>query len=164
MIHVLLLRHAKSSWANPEIDDIDRPLNKRGKRGARGIGRWLQAQHWAPDTILCSPARRTRETCEGLGLRPAPVIANTLYEAEAETIIARLREAEGETILLIGHNPGIAEAAHRLAATRPDHPRFDDYPTAALLALRFEIDTPADIEDGAGAVVAFLTPHDLPEP
>lgn len=163
MKELILLRHAKSSWANPDIDDIDRPLNKRGKRGAKALGDWMRAHEGVPDQVLCSPARRTRETWEGLGLDSALAIKDCLYHADPDTMLRAIRDAEGNRVLLIGHNPGIAFLAHQLVETAPAHDRFGDYPTGALTHLSFDVASNADIEPGAGQVLHFLTPHDLVE-
>lgn len=162
MTDVLLLRHAKSSWKNPALDDRDRPLNKRGRRAAAEMGRWLADRGPTPDAILCSPARRTRETVERLGLGAEPRIVDAIYEATPSDLAAVLRAAEGGRILLVGHNPAIAVLAEALAAAPPDHPRFADYPTCALTVLRFD-GPPAAITAGAGEVLDFVTPHDLAE-
>src|SRR6056297_125572 len=139
MKHLLLLRHAKSSWANPELADIDRPLNKRGKRGATAVGRWMRENGWIPDAALVSAARRTRETWERLELPGTPELRDDLYDAGPEALLTALRAARGDTVLLIGHNPGIGALAHRLDVAAPGHPRFEDYPTAGLAVLAFDI-------------------------
>ncbi|WP_116134298.1 histidine phosphatase family protein [Tropicimonas sp. IMCC34043] len=163
MLHVLLLRHAKSSWVNPEISDFDRPINKRGKRAAKAIGAWLAKEELNPDRVLSSSARRTRETWEGMKLPGQPDLRKELYHAGPEEMLAMLQAVTpgAGTILMIGHNPGVAELAHMLVAEQPDHPRFDDYPTGALLVAGFDVKTPAEIAPGSGQVVRFLTPHDL---
>ena len=160
MTQLLLLRHAKSSWANPEMPDIERPLNKRGNRAARAMGQWLRANGLLPDRALVSAARRTRETWERLGLEAELELRPDLYEAEPDALLAALRGTSGQTVLMIGHNPGIGALARALAAAPPDHPRFADYPTAALTALRFPGPW-SEIAPGTGEVTAFLTPHDL---
>ena len=163
MLHLLLLRHAKSSWVNPELSDFDRPLNKRGKRAARAMGDWLRREGWAPDLVLCSSSRRTRETWEAMALDGTPELRQDLYEAGAGRLLEVLRAtpAGPGRILLIGHNPGISMLASDLVAAPPDHPRFDDFPTAALLIVGFEAGSPAGIEPGTGRVERFVTPHDL---
>lgn len=161
MKHLILLRHAKSSWVNPDLDDFDRPLNKRGKRSAKALGEWLRAEGWQPDLVLCSAARRTRETWEGLGLPGEPVLRKDLYHAMPEGMLAILRAATAQTILLIGHNPGIAALAQDLVREAPQHPRFSDYPTGALLVAGFELKKWSKLGARSGEVKAFLTPHDL---
>ena len=161
MKHLLLLRHAKSSWNNPDLDDIDRPLNKRGKRASGDLATWFRTEGWAPDEVLCSPARRTKETLERLNLDCAPYFRDDIYEAPPGRLLAAIQQAEGERVLMIGHNPGIGALARYLAEAPPDHPRFDDYPTGALTILRFDLDDWEGLQPSSGEVVAFLTPHDL---
>jgi phosphohistidine phosphatase len=159
---LILLRHAKSSWANPEMDDIDRPLNKRGKRAAADLGAWLKAEGWSPDEVLCSVARRTRETLDRLKVTGCePTFRDDIYEAPPGRLLAAVQGATGETVMMVGHNPGIGALAQYLAAQTPDHPRFDDYPTGAVTILRFDIEDWAAIQPASGEVAAFLTPHDL---
>ena len=159
---LILLRHAKSSWANPEMDDIDRPLNKRGKRAAADLGAWLRREGWIPDEVLCSAARRTRETFDRLKLASCdPTLREDIYEAPPGRLLAALQGATGETVMMVGHNPGIGALAQYLAATKPQHPRFDDYPTGAVTILRFDIADWAEIQPGTGEVAVFVTPHDL---
>lgn len=161
MKHLILLRHAKSSWVNPELEDFDRPLNKRGKRSARALAKWFRESDWKPDQVLCSSARRTRETWEELDLAGTPELRDDLYHAGADRMLKALRHAEGKTVLLIGHNPGIAALAHVLVSTPPDHSRFDDFPTGSLLVADFDIKKFAKLAPGTGEVREFLTPHDL---
>lgn len=161
MRHLILLRHAKSSWVNPDVEDFDRPLNKRGKRSAKALGKWIRSNPWQPDEILCSAARRARETCEGLKLPVGADLRQDLYHAEPGTMLEVLRNANGKTVLMIGHNPGIAAFAHLLAETPPDHPRFTDYPTGALLVLGFDTKNWAKVSPHSGVVETFVTPHDL---
>ncbi|SFD10533.1 SixA phosphatase family protein [Tropicimonas isoalkanivorans] len=163
MKHLILLRHAKSSWVNPELNDIDRPLNKRGKRSAKALGKWLRNSEWQPDEILCSSARRARETWEALKLAGEADMRPVLYHATPETMLDALRGATGETVLMIGHNPGIAAFAQDMADAAPDHPRFTDYPTGALLVLAFDVATWSEVQPQQGKPRQFLTPHDLAE-
>jgi phosphohistidine phosphatase len=161
MRHLLLLRHAKSSWANPDIDDIDRPLNKRGKRAAADLGKWIRTEGWIPDEVLCSAARRTRETLERLKLGVEPTLRTDIYEAPPGALLGAVQDATGSRVLMVGHNPGIGALAQILAAEKPRHSRFDDYPTGSLTILRFNLDDWAKIQPASGEVAAFLTPHDL---
>ena len=161
MRHLILTRHAKSSWATPGLGDHDRPLNGRGRRGATALGHWLRAEDLSPDQILCSPSARTRETCKRLGLAIAPDLHDRLYLAQPADMLDVLRRAKGKSVLMIGHNPGICAFAQALVATLPVHDRFADYPTGATLVARFEIDDWSDLAPGTGTVRAFVTPHDL---
>lgn len=158
---LILMRHAKSSWSDVTQADHDRPLNKRGQRSARALGDWLRKHDHAPDQILCSSAARAQETCAGLNLGlPAPAV-RTLYLAEPETMMRALQAATGRVVLMIGHNPGIADFAFRLVRKPPQHDRFLDYPTGATLVADFDVAGWSDIDWAQGRTVDFITPREL---
>ncbi|MEM8979950.1 MAG: histidine phosphatase family protein [Pseudomonadota bacterium] len=162
MIELILLRHAKSDWSLAGQPDIERPLNARGQRGAAAIGAWLNAAGLIPDEVFCSSATRTQETVArlGLGLEHQAQYTRALYHAEPEGILDVLAGATASRVLLVAHNPGIAELAHRLADVAPSHPRFADYPTAATTVLQFNTDWPK-LSRVRGKVLHFVTPKDL---
>jgi phosphohistidine phosphatase len=116
-----LLRHAKSTW-DDDADDHRRPLNKRGREAARLIGNTLPKAIDAPLLVLCSSALRARETAElalaGFAQPPHVLYEDGLYLASAARLVERLRELDEstDTVLLIGHNPGLHELAIDLAA------------------------------------------------
>lgn len=157
---LILMRHCKSDWSH-DLKDHDRPLNPRGQRSARALGQWLRQSGTLPDQILCSSALRTRETCDGLRLAVEPELRADLYLAEPGAMLAALRQARGATVLMIGHNPGIADLAQRLVTTPPPHPRFDDYPTGATLVASFPIDDWQALTPASGTVQEFISPRDL---
>ncbi|MBQ0749349.1 MAG: histidine phosphatase family protein [Roseovarius sp.] len=159
---LILMRHAKSDWGDPRLPDSARPLNARGRRAATALGVWLRAQNLRPDQILCSSSVRTQETCARLKLDTAPELQDALYLAEADEMLTVLRRATGSLVLMLGHNPGIAEFARLLLASPPNHDRFDDYPTGATLIAQFDITDWSALHPGTGTVLQFLTPHDLP--
>lgn len=161
MKSVLLMRHAKSSWANPGQDDHLRQLNGRGRRGAAALGHWVTDQDLVPDQVLCSDAARTQETWQRLALPGAAELDSVLYHAAPGALLRALRAATGDRVLVVGHNPGIAEAAERLAVTPPAHPRFAQYPTGATTCLEFDITDWADLDWGTGTVRTFVVPADL---
>src|SRR5262245_53225155 len=115
---LVLLRHAKSSWADPDLPDHDRPLNGRGRDAAALVGRHLRQEGPHPDLVLCSSAVRTRQTLEGLELpgRVEVVIEDRLYGASAESLLSRIRQVPpGDgTVLVIAHNPGVEDLARTL--------------------------------------------------
>lgn len=158
---LLLLRHAKSSWADPGRDDHERALNGRGRRGAAAIGTWIAEAGLVPDQVLCSDATRTQETWARLGLPGTPTLMHDLYHASAEVMLDLVQSASGARVLLIGHNPGIAEFCDRLCETQPDHYRFAQYPTGALTILTFEDADWSTVQWHSGKVAHFITPHDL---
>ena len=112
---LLLLRHAKSSWKDGDLDDHDRPLNKRGKREAPRMGQLLRDEKLLPDLILCSSAKRCRKTAEHViaasGYRGEMRVTGELYEADAgklRLVLAGVPD-EAAVVLLIAHNPGLEE-------------------------------------------------------
>lgn len=160
-LRLILMRHAKSSWDDPRQADHDRPLNKRGRRSAKAIGDRLRARGNVPDLALSSTSTRTRETFDRLRL-PCPVdYLPTLYLAEPAAILDALQSAGGQTVLLLGHNPGIAEFAARLVTHPPMHDRFHDYPTCATLIVEFPEKTWAAVRFGTAAPVDFVIPKEL---
>ncbi|MCI2394417.1 histidine phosphatase family protein [Aliiroseovarius sediminis] len=162
---LILTRHAKSSWSHAGLDDHDRPLNKRGRASAKAIGRWLAAHGYAPDTVLCSDAARTRETWALIADKfigaPGAEYLEELYLADPATMLAALRRAEGKVVMMLGHNPGCAFTARRLSAEPHPHEKFHHYPTGATSVIAFDVDKWADVDWGTGRVVDFVVPRGL---
>ena len=157
---LILIRHAKSSWDDAEMPDHDRPLNPRGRRASAELGQWLASRDYLPDQVLCSTAARTRETFAALGLEgaPEPEFVKALYHAEPDTMLAALKGATGQVVMMLGHNPGIAAFAALLPAEPPHHADFARYPTAATLVVDFEIESWADFEPHRGSALDFFVP------
>lgn len=160
---LILTRHAKSSWEDPAQDDHDRPLNARGRRGAHELGDWLASRGYEPEEVFCSTAARTRETWDYIHAAPLEVIPNVefvpkLYHASPETMLEVLRAATAPTVLMIGHNPGIAAFAASLTKHPPLDPDFRRYPTAATLVADFAVDTWKDVETGQAETRDFFRP------
>jgi phosphohistidine phosphatase len=165
-----LLRHAKSSWASPLLDDFERPLNKRGREAAPRIGRLLRKREMIPDLVLCSAARRATETWELAGQaigRDLPVkVYRGLYLASAGKILDIVRRAadEAESLLVVGHNPGMERCAAQLVGPGSDAGALAEleakYPTAAVAAFTFDAEKWRDLDFGAGRLIAFLKPQD----
>jgi phosphohistidine phosphatase len=130
-----LLRHAKSSWAESDLTDHERPLAPRGRRACTKLEKHLRRARIRPELVLCSSSVRTRETLELI--RPALgdaalEIEDALYAASAEVLLTRLRRLPDRprSVLLIGHNPGLEDLAVALA---PDSRRLaHKFPTGAL--------------------------------
>ncbi|MEL7099684.1 MAG: histidine phosphatase family protein [Pseudomonadota bacterium] len=150
------MRHAKSSWDDPFAMDHDRPLNGRGRRSAAAMGDWLRAKGHVPEVAVSSSSLRTQQTFERLRLDVPVHFTKALYHASAEQMMAVMARAEGDAVLMLGHNPGIAEFAARLVSIPPDHPRFEDFPTCATLVL--ETKTPGW---RAGRVLDFAIPREV---
>lgn len=160
MPKLILMRHAKSSWSHAGPDH-DRPLNDRGVRSAKALGKWLRSNGHMPDHVLCSSAKRTRLTLDYLDLDIPCEFSRDLYLADPDTLFHSLQGTTGNCILLIAHNPGIAEFADQIVAIPPDHPRFDDYPTGATLVAEFHRDNWSEIELHSADVLDFTVPRDL---
>ena len=157
MSRLYLLRHAKSSWKDASLDDHDRPLAPRGKRASKAIGRYLRDHDIEPELVLCSSAKRARQTLERLG--PAGLDARIepeLYGAGSHDLLMRLRAvpADVASVLLIGHNPGMQDLARLLAGLD------DKFPTAALATL--ECDGWRTLEHAE--LIDYVRPRDLDAP
>ena len=165
MKRLILTRHAKSSWDDPMTPDHDRPLNERGKAAAADLGQWLASRGYVPDKVLCSDAVRTRATYSGIApALPAPTVLElkpALYHAGPDVMLAVLQNANADCVMMIGHNPGIAEFAHRLVSKTPLNPDFRKYPTGATLVVDFAIDSWADAGFGQGITVDFIVPREI---
>ncbi|MCW5748660.1 MAG: histidine phosphatase family protein [Alphaproteobacteria bacterium] len=170
MKDLLLMRHAKAVASAPDRGDHERALNGRGRRAAAAVARELRRLDARPDMILCSPARRTRETlAEFLDVYAPPPptsLEPELYLAEAGQLLARFRRIEPgvRCALLIGHNEGLAQIAIALAGTGAPAALASmrsKFPTGAVAWLRFAIDDWADISPAGGELVAFVRPRDL---
>lgn len=160
---LILTRHAKSSWDDPQMEDHARPLNKRGIRAALELGHWLHTRGYEPDEVLCSTALRSRETWTTAAAAPlevTPEVKNLdrLYHASPDVMLAVLRHATGDCVMMVGHNPGIGEFAQRLVSRAPSRPEFHKYPTAATLVVDFEIADWSEAKAGAGSVLDFFVP------
>src|SRR4051812_3134502 len=112
---LLLLRHAKSSWKNPEARDFDRPLNKRGLKAAPLVGKFIKERKLKPDLIISSPAVRARMTAalvvESGELEGELRYDERIYEADIEALLKVVSQVDeaAETVLVVGHNPGLQE-------------------------------------------------------
>jgi phosphohistidine phosphatase len=165
MRRLILMRHAKSSWADPAQRDLDRPLNKRGRKAAELIGGWLKRHRYRPGAALVSSARRAQETWAGVvaaaGAAPT-AYRPELYHASAETMLAVLREPhEATCLLMLGHQPGIGGLAQRLLAEAPEDADFAKFPTAATAVIDFDVDAWPEVAPGTGRLVDFVVPRVL---
>lgn len=166
---IYLLRHAKSSWEEPELLDHERPLAKRGRKAVALLRGHAHDSGIAPDLVLCSSAARAIQTLEGVreGLPPEAVveIEAGLYAASAGSLLGRLRRLPEEigSVMLVGHNPGIEDLAAELAGGGDPDTRAAmeaKYPTGGLATLAFE--GPWRELDREGATLeAFAVPRRL---
>ena len=167
MKRLFLLRHAKSSWDDPELDDHERPLAPRGRRAAKLLAGYLSRERVAPALVLCSAARRTRETLEriapALGEDVRVEIERELYAASERRLLERLRSVgeDVDSVMLIGHNPGVEQLALLLAGSgqKLDAVRRK-YPTAALATLEFSGPW-RELGPSGAELTDFVTPKQL---
>ena len=167
----MLLRHAKSNPSGGGPADIDRPLNGRGKRAAMAMGSYMAANGLQPDLVLCSPARRAKETwklvTKELAASPKILFEQDIYDfGDGEDLLNCLRHhANGaKSVLLVGHNPSIAGLAQRLAqkGDKKIRSRLETkYPTAALAVIALDAGNWASVAEGAGTLVRFVRPRDI---
>ncbi|MEM1361788.1 MAG: histidine phosphatase family protein [Pseudomonadota bacterium] len=164
-LRLILLRHAKSAWDDLNLTDHARPLNERGRNDSKVIGVWLSAQGYLPDQVFCSTASRTVETwqrlSDGWSEAPEPRFLDDLYHAPPHLMRAVLAAATGNTVLMIGHNPGIAALGQDIVSTAPSHAKFMTFPTAATLVVDFANSNWSEAAQSRGVLVDFVVPKDL---
>lgn len=171
MLTLSLLRHAKSSWDDMDLDDFERPLAKRGIAAAPQMGRALRDLELKPDFVLCSSSVRTRATLALVLLElgpPAPdvIYEDDLYLASPATILQRIKESDDRYrhVMHVGHNPG----THALALELTGVARHEDmaelaskFPTAGLAIITFDVEHWRDVKSGTGQLKVFMTPRKL---
>ena len=162
-----LLRHAKSSWDDAALADHDRPLAPRGRRATKLLAKHIRGAGIVPELVLCSTARRVRETFEGI----SPALGDDvevrfepkLYGASADELPARLQAIPEnvESAMLIGHNPSIQTLAECLCGDGDELERIRrKYPTGALATVQFPVAW-HELAPGAATLADFVSPKDL---
>lgn len=166
MSMLFLLRHATAAQARPGMKDIERPLAPRGLCEAEAIGREMRGRGYVPDLVLCSTARRTRETCEAAGYGASGgLVLVELYGRDAAFYLSAIRTASktAASVLLIGHNPSVESLASTLAGGGEEVARrrlASGVPPAALAVLSFRVAL-SEIASGDGYLEVFLAPSAL---
>jgi phosphohistidine phosphatase len=160
MKYLTLIRHAKSSWDDPELTDFERPLKKRGKKDAPKMGKVVSGRLEKPELFLCSPAKRALKTahllCEKLGLVKEELVTDPrLYHAGITDLNAVLSEFENRyiKIFLCAHNPGITEFVNYLTLSG-----IEKIPTCGVAHIMLPIENWKDISFGIGKLVFFDYP------
>ncbi len=170
---LIIMRHAKAGEL-PGGPDIERALRPRGRRNAESAGAWLAGHELVPDLVLCSKARRARQTWQyvseglrgdpvgrspGLALprQPEVVVDERLYDADAAELLIIFAETEPgvNSVMYVGHNPAAAEVTEMLIAEPVP------FPTAAIAVIGLSVAW-SDLEAGAGSLIASWTPHEAP--
>ncbi|GIU82396.1 MAG: histidine phosphatase family protein [Acidobacteria bacterium] len=157
---LFLLRHAKSSWDDPNLPDFERPLNKRGLEAAPFMGKLMKERKIQPDIILSSPAKRAAQTAElikeSAQLKANIVFDKEIYEASSLKLLFILSNIEDKysSVLLVGHNPGMEELLRILTGQN------ESMPTAALAKVELEISAWKDISENSGKLVFLIKPKE----
>lgn len=170
MLTLSLLRHAKSSWDDPAIDDFDRPLSERGEAAAPRMGTYMATHGLDPGLVLCSPAVRARQTLDlvlpKLAGHPTVEYEDSFYLAAPSVLLARLRKV-GNSIghaLVVGHDPGMHGLAVDLAGNgEPEllQALAAKFPTAGLAVITFRTKDWSKIAPDKGTLAHFMAPKRL---
>jgi phosphohistidine phosphatase len=164
-----VLRHAKSSWDEPGLDDHERPLAPRGRRATAALAVYVRANGIRPELVICSPARRTRETLDGVAPGGERLFEPELYSASAADVLERVRRVPETTgsVMVIGHNPAMQILVLRLAKTGKPAVAGSEleavrakFPTGALATLSLECEW-SELTPGRAALVGLVRPKQL---
>ena len=158
-----LVRHAKSSWKHPELNDFERPLNKRGRKDAPAMGQFLRRKEITPDIIISSPAVRALLTTEIISESlsyPLNLIvySDDIYEGSLSSlfkILSGIKNKFNRTIM-VGHNPGMTDLANALTNTR-----IDNIPTCGVFCAKLDISSWEEISENCGKMIFFEYPKNL---
>ncbi len=160
MKHLYLIRHAKSSWADPALSDFDRPLNKRGKNDAPFMGQQMAAFEHRPELIVSSPAKRARKTARVIGAalgfaKKEVVLEKRLYTFSSEPLIDFIRKTEDsvKTLALVGHNHGLTECAELLSSES-----LGNVPTCGIVLIAFSLQSWNMVGAAKGTLLLFDYP------
>lgn len=163
MKRLFLVRHAKSSWDDPSLDDIDRPLNNRGKKNAPEMGIRLRKQGIIPDLLISSPAKRAFSTAkkisEAIGYPNKSIeIDDRLYHGSSNSMLAIIHQLKEKinSVMLFGHNPGFTDFANTLCGIN-----IYNIPTAGIVAIDFGVDSWAEVDYNIGELVFFDYPKKI---
>lgn len=167
---LILLRHAKSAWDNPSLADLDRPLSSRGRKAAPLVGAYLARRRMVPGLVLASSAKRAVETlelvCAGWQVKPTVRKLKSLYLATPREMLRRVQAVgrEPDCVMLIGHNPGIADLASWLCSHGKAEHRANlgrKFPTGAVAVIDFDVNDWADVDAQTGHLIDLATPKQI---
>lgn len=160
---VFLVRHAKSSWDDASLSDIDRPLNERGAQDAPRMAQLLKDKGIKPSLLISSPANRALSTAlvfaEAFGIPPADILVDDdIYEAYVDDIIDIIRDlpASARTVLLFGHNPTFTHVANMFSKRY-----IDNIPTCGIVQIEAQVTSWANFTEDRGELVDFYFPKQL---
>ena len=170
MKRIVLIRHAKSSWAEESQDDLERPLNQRGRLAAPIMGAWLSDHDIVPEHVWLSPAKRCQETWARMApefnAKPAIEEHRALYMADPKTSleVLKLTDSAIETVALVGHQPGIGSLTRKLANGKESETlarAYRKFPTAAVAILEADIKNWSKLAFDTARFRHFVVPKEL---
>lgn len=159
---LLLVRHAKSSWDDPDLADRDRPLNKRGTRDAAAMAQRVAQRPDRPERIITSPALRARRTAEAmaaaLDLAPESLVVDArIYEAAAAELLEVICSLDDRHahVMLVGHHPGVTDTVNALTGAN-----IEKVPTCGVAEVRVNVGSWAESREGGATLIALDVPKD----
>ena len=168
---IYLLRHAKSSWDNPELDDFDRPLAKRGMKSSNKIGKYLKKNKFIPDIVYYSTAIRAKQTWDWVNRiikkKKNIIYKDNLYMANSADFMNIVKKTNNKhkSLMIISHNPGIENFALELIKNKKNNKYKSisfKYPTAGLAIIKFKsVVNWSKIKYENGDIYVFIKPRDL---
>lgn len=158
-LNLFLIRHAKSSWSNPNLSDFERPLNKRGISNAPLMGQRIRKYGLHLEKIITSPAERAKETskliAKEINYEPQGIdLESDLYHASREVFIKILSKQQNKTVAMVGHNPGIQGFSFWLSSEP-----IINFPTCGVIHIYFSLDNWTQISKNSGKVIRFEYPR-----
>ncbi|MEZ4949925.1 MAG: histidine phosphatase family protein [Saprospiraceae bacterium] len=160
---LFLIRHAKSSWDNPALDDFDRPLNKRGLKDAPFMAALIEAKNYIPDKIVSSPANRAITTARyfanAFNIPSEKILLNeSIYEAYPDTLSKIIHQLDDawDTVFLFGHNPGFTELANRYS-----NAFISNIPTCGIVRIMANVEEWENFVPGKARVTDMFTPKEF---
>ncbi|MFY4856916.1 SixA phosphatase family protein [Aliarcobacter butzleri] len=159
MKKLVLIRHAKSDWSNPLLEDFLRPLNKRGEKNAPFMAKILEKKDIKPDLIISSPSIRTKQTLEyfikQLNYKDEVRFEESIYEAPYENLLKVIKDIPNiyKTVFLIGHNPGLCDLTNFLVDKS-----FENIPTCGIVEIDFNVKNWKDISKENSNLISFEYP------
>jgi phosphohistidine phosphatase len=163
MKKLFIVRHAKSSWSDPNLDDFDRPLNKRGKKAGKEMGRRLAERNIHADALITSPAKRALATAKliakQISFSKKNIIKEPLfYEASNVDFLTVIKKMDDEvsTLMIFSHNPGLTALTNYLSGTD-----IYNIPTCGIAEIDFDINSWKEIGESKGQLVSFDYPKKI---
>ncbi len=170
MLRLYLLRHAKAAWP-AGVEDYDRPLAPRGREAGPLVATYMKQEGFVPDLVLVSTAKRTLETfafVRGVLGEVKFLLKREIYGASTDDLLEILHDVDAsiKSVMIIGHNPGIAELSETLLNVQKSNPAAVNhlslnYPTAGLAVFDFKLNQWGDVHAGQGNLRQFITPRVL---